>query len=84
MAREIKSTPIAIPDQSSHNKWKKSPQRVVKCNIDAAFPWHMVSSRMGFCLRNDEGAFFSAGTCWLPFKVDVKEDEALRLLHALN
>lgn len=81
------SRPVAAREPrlvQSDGVWKAPRAGYVKINADAGFPPSMNVTTLGMCLRDASGNMLLARTCWTPSKLEVREGEAMGLLHAIQ
>jgi ribonuclease HI len=71
--------------QQQHlSSWQKPPMSWYKCNVDAGFHKERNKVTAGWCVRNHDGNFITAGTLWQEGRYSVIEGEAFALFEALK
>jgi ribonuclease HI len=71
--------------QQQHlSTWQKPPMSWYKCNVDAGFHKERNKVTAGWCVRNHDGNFITAGTLWQEGRYSVIEGEAFALFEALK
>jgi ribonuclease HI len=64
--------------------WQKPPIDWYKCNVDAGFHKNLNRATAGWCVRDYDGSFVIAGTCWKEGHYSIVEGEAYALLEAMR